>query len=245
VTPPRWRRLRRSLRLALARRRRLAVGGCLAAAVGAAVHALAPAPPVTVPVWVAARDLPAGRLLAPDDVTTGAWPPSARPDGLVADPRGTVLAGPLRRGEPVTDARLLGAGLLTGQEPGVVAVTVRLGDPGGVVGVRPGERVDVLAGAVAPAIAPAAGDGLPVAAETVAAAALVLAVPGAGDTGAGGSGGWAALDQGITGGAGPPPAADAGSSAAGLLVLAVDASTASRLAAVASLRLLSVAVHDG
>jgi pilus assembly protein CpaB len=239
---------RRSLRLALARRRRLAVAGCLAAAAAATVHALAPAPPPTVAVWVASRDLPAGHQLAAGDVSAGAWPPSARPAGAVADPVGATLAGPVRRGEPVTDARLLGAGLLTGQPAGTVAVAVRLADPGGLAGVSVGERVDVLAGASASGAVGTGADGqedLPAPARAIAEAALVLAVPGS-PAGAEANSGWGTLEQGFGGGGLAAPAAVSGGSVgeAGLVLLAVDSSTAARLASAQGARLLSLSIHE-
>jgi Flp pilus assembly protein CpaB len=250
---------RRSVRLALARRRRLAVAGCLAAAVAAAVHALAPAPPPTVPVWVAARDLPAGHLLAARDVAAGAWPPSALPSGVVADPVGATLAGPVRRGEPMTDARLLGAGLLTGQPAGTVAVAVRLADPGGLAGVRSGDRVDVLAGATTggtvvgtigggvDGTVPDGQDELPAPARAVAEAALVLAVPGSSEgPDPPENSGWGALDQGLDGDtlpAGTPGGAGAGGTG-GLVLLAVDTATAARLASAQGARVLSLTIRD-
>jgi Flp pilus assembly protein CpaB len=74
----------------------------------------------------------------------------------------------VRRGEPLTDVRLLGAGLLVEATPGLVATPVRLADPAGAALLSPGDRVDVLA-------APA--DGAAPAAPTVAADVTVLAVP--------------------------------------------------------------------
>jgi Flp pilus assembly protein CpaB len=196
-------------------------------------------------VWVAARDLPAGHRLAAGDVSAGAWPPSARPAGVVADPVGAILAGPVRRGEPMTDARLIGAGLLTGQPVGTVAIAVRLADPGGLVGVRVGERVDVLAGAstggaVVGAVVGAQED-MPAPARTVAEAALVLAVPGsAAGADAPENSGWGPLGQSFGGEAAAPAAVGA----AGLVLLAVDGSTAARLVSAQGTRLLSMTIHD-
>jgi hypothetical protein len=50
----------------------------------------------------------------------------------------------VRAGEPITDARLVTASLLDGY-PGLVAVPVRIGDPGAVRLLRVGDRVDLLA----------------------------------------------------------------------------------------------------
>ncbi len=79
-----------------------------------------------------------------------------------------MLASPLRRGEPVTDARVVGPGLWSLVPAGQVAVPVRLADLAVADLLRPGDRVDVLASV----------DGR--ATEVVAAGALVLAVPAAG-----------------------------------------------------------------
>ena len=103
----------------------------------------------SVEVLVAARDLPGGVVLAARDVRPVALPAAAVPSGaLPADGTvvGRVLAGAVRRGEPLTDARVVSAGLarLAGG-PGAVAVPVRLADAGVAALVRPGDRVDVVA----------------------------------------------------------------------------------------------------
>jgi Flp pilus assembly protein CpaB len=122
-----------------------------------------------VPVVAAARDLPAGTRLEASSLATLTVPAAAVPDGTVPDPAalaGRVLAGALRRGEPVTDVRLVGPALAVGLPEGQVAAPVRLADLAVAGLVRAGDRVDVLATA----------DGDP-SAEVVAAGALVLAVP--------------------------------------------------------------------
>lgn len=55
-----------------------------------------------------------------------------------------MLASPLRRGEPVTDARLVGQSLLTGY-PELTALPVRLPDPGVLTLLSVGDRIDLLA----------------------------------------------------------------------------------------------------
>jgi pilus assembly protein CpaB len=134
----------------LARRHRGALSAALAAAAMlAALAALRPSPPPTVAVLVAAHRLPAGRVLAARDVAIARWPPSVVPDGALrpgARVVGRALAGPMRRGEPLTDVRLAGVGLL-GADPltDAVAAPVRIADPGAVALVREGDRIDVLA----------------------------------------------------------------------------------------------------
>ena len=91
--------------------------------------------------------------------------PGTEPDGLVEDPAGRVLASSLRRGEPVTDARLVGPTLVDGL-PGLVATPVRIPDAAMAALLHVGDRVDVLA---------ADPQGGPT--REVAESALVLAVP--------------------------------------------------------------------
>ena len=133
-------------------------------------HPPAAAPePATVPVVTAARDLPAGTVLADDDLTVRPVPVDMVPTGVSADPvdlLGRVLAGLLRAGEAVTDVRLVGPGLWSQVPPGQVATPVRLADLAVSGLLRAGDRVDVLA---------TAADGGTT--EVVAAAALVLTVP--------------------------------------------------------------------
>jgi Flp pilus assembly protein CpaB len=167
-------------------------------------------PPRSVPVAVAARDLPPGTALAAADLAVVRLPPDAAPHGAAEEPArltGRVLASGVRAGEPVTDVRLVGAGLTDLLPADQVAAPVRLADLGVAGLVRTGDRVDVLAAA------PDAS-----AAEIVAGGALVLAAPGA----------VAAEEHGDPG--------------AGLLVVAVDAGTAARLAAAATSTTLTVSL---
>ena len=48
-------------------------------------------------------------MLGADDLTAAAYPVGTVPDGLARDPVGRILAAPLRRGEPLTDAGCLTA----------------------------------------------------------------------------------------------------------------------------------------
>jgi Flp pilus assembly protein CpaB len=127
------------------RYRRLLAALCAGGAVLAGLQAVAPPPPATVSVLVAARDLPAGTVLADDDLVTTAFRPGSAPDSVAGRGRavGRTLAAPLRRGEPVTDVRLVAPSLLAGY-PGLVAVPVRIPDPGTVGLLRVGDRVDLL-----------------------------------------------------------------------------------------------------
>lgn len=130
----------------LARHRRVVAALLAAATVGFGLVAVRPAPPKAVSVLTAARDLPGGATLRGRDLRTVAMPQAAVPDGaLQSGAAGRVLAGPMRRGEALTDARLLGGGLLDGYGPGSVGTPVRVADAGAVRLLRPGDRVDVLA----------------------------------------------------------------------------------------------------
>ncbi|HLM03634.1 MAG TPA: Flp pilus assembly protein CpaB [Blastococcus sp.] len=168
-------RLRRP-RFLLLTARRVAAG---LLAVAALLLALRPepapartVPPDLVPVAVAAADLPPGTRLGAGDLTLLRFPPALAPAGVVAEPDrlvGRVLAGGVRAREPLTDARLVGAGLTASLPRGQVAAPVRPADLAVAALVRTGDRVDVLA---------ALPDGAP--ADVVAAGALVLAAPGPG-----------------------------------------------------------------
>ena len=99
-------------------------------------------------VVVAGADLVAGRPLTTTDLETAELPLSGMPDGVTPEADmtallGRVLAAPLRRGEPVTDVRLVAPGLLEGY-PGLVAVPLRVADPGAVRLLRVGDRIDLV-----------------------------------------------------------------------------------------------------
>lgn len=161
----RWRRARR---LVLARRRLLAA--LLAGvAVLTGVRAASLPPVDTTTVLVAARDLAGGATLTPEDLTTVDLPQGAVPAGAVAaagDVEGRTLAAPVRRGEPLTDVRLLAPGILAGY-PGTVAAPVRVADPAAVRLLSVGDRIDLVA------VSPEGG-----AATVVADSVPVVAVPG-------------------------------------------------------------------
>ena len=153
--------------------RRLLAGGLLAGAMAFGLHALAPPPTPTVAVVSATRDLPAGARLGEADVTLARVDPRSVPDGAL--PRlalalgGTVVSA-VRRGEALTDVRLLGTGTLDRLGPGLVATPVRIADSESVGLLRPGSVVDVLAAGAAEGAS--AGE-----ARLVAAAVRVLTVP--------------------------------------------------------------------
>ena len=148
--------------------RRLLSAGLAATTLATAVHVLAPGPAETVTAVVLTRDRPGGVALGPGDLRAEQRPPGTVPRGRVtlAAASGRVLAGSVRAGEVLTDVRLVGPGLLAGQDAGVVGAPVRVADPAAAALTAPGDRVDVL-------LATATGRD----AEVVVRSAVVLARP--------------------------------------------------------------------
>jgi len=111
----------------------------------AALLLAAPARPATgIPVVEVSRDLPVGAVLQAADLA-----PASRaqaPDGALADPAqavGRTLAGAARRGELLTDVRLVDpVGPQPG--PGQVAVPIRPADGTVTELLRPGMHVAVV-----------------------------------------------------------------------------------------------------
>jgi Flp pilus assembly protein CpaB len=171
------RRLGRQTRRHLVARRRLLAAMFAAVAVAAALRVLAPPEPATVAVPVAAHDLPAGTVLGTDDVATARMPEGLTPAGASSDPRGATLAAPVRRGEVLTDARLVGQPAITAPD-GLVAAPVRLPDAQAAALLRAGDRIDLLA-----------TDARHGRTTQVAVGALVLGVPPGGEAAAGPLGG--------------------------------------------------------
>ena len=92
--------------------RRLLAAGLLAASVAFAIQTLAPAPPPGASVVVAAHDLAAGAELGADDVRPSASRAPSVPAGALSAERaaaGRSLVSAVRRGEPLTDLRLVGS----------------------------------------------------------------------------------------------------------------------------------------
>ncbi|GAA0991304.1 MULTISPECIES: SAF domain-containing protein [Nocardiopsidaceae] len=181
--PPPYRH-RRALTRLLDRHRRVVAALLAAAALLSAVLAVRPPPEPAGLVLVAARDLDATSPLAAGDLAPRPLPSDAVPDGaLPADTEaaGLSLTSPVRRGEVITDARLSDppAGPYG---PGLVAVPVRVSDPGAVGLLSPGSRVDVLAAGSPDEFAPVrAGPAVEVVSDRP-----VLALPAESDRGGGG-----------------------------------------------------------
>lgn len=158
--------------------------GLAAVALGAAVlfglRAVAPAPPATVAVWTASRDLTSGAVLSASDLEQRRVDAGAAPADRVTEPTqvlGRTLAAPVSRGEVLTTSRAMTAGLLRGY-PGRDAVPVRITDADVVGLLRVGDRIDLVAadpdGRQQPALL----------AEDVPVVAVPRSQPGAFDSGA-------------------------------------------------------------
>lgn len=127
--------------------RRVAAGGLV---VLAAIAALRSDPEGDrVDVVVAARDLGSGTALTDADVRVEKRSATTVPEGSMTDPGrvlGATLAGPARRGEVLTDVRLLSSRLAESTAgPGARIVPLHLADGALIDMVRVGDVVDVLA----------------------------------------------------------------------------------------------------
>lgn len=140
-------RHRRALPRLLDRYRRILATLLAATALVSAVLVVRPPPEPGTDVLVAARDLTATDPLSAQDLTTRQLPDTALPEGALdadAETAGHTLTGPVRRGEVITDARLSDPPARA-YGPGLIAVPVRVADPGAVELLAPGNRVDILA----------------------------------------------------------------------------------------------------
>lgn len=159
-------RLRRRVLL----RRRLLAAVAAGIAVFVAVSGAASPPAPTVPVWTAARDLPAGTTLTVDDLRQAGFAPGSVPAHTLRSPRtvlGRTLAGPVGRGQPLSTLDVVRPGMAR-HYPGRVAVPVRITDPAVVGMLRVGDRVSLVAADPAD---PGAGS------DTLATDAAVAALP--------------------------------------------------------------------
>lgn len=178
----------------LRRNRRPLAALAVALSILAMGAALRPPDAATVPVVVAALDLPAGHRLTSEDlvvadVAKGVLPAGAQSDA--APMAGSVLAAPVGQGEVIGTSRLAApAAFALGAGTGSTPTPVRFTDAGAAQLLAPGQLIDVLA---ARSTGSDGGDGSPsliAPAQVVAEGALVLAVigpdEGSGLMGAGG-----------------------------------------------------------
>ncbi len=129
--------------------RRIVAGGLVLLA---GVAALRPDPEDgRAHVVVASHDLTPGAELTADDIRLETRSAPTVPDGSQSDIGavvGSTLAGPARRGEVLTDVRLLGRRLAeSAAGPDARIVPVRPADSALIDLVRPGDVVDVVAAA--------------------------------------------------------------------------------------------------
>ncbi|MFE3455152.1 Flp pilus assembly protein CpaB [Nonomuraea sp. NPDC059194] len=130
---------------AFGRRRRLIAAALAALSLACALTVLRPGPGQTTTVLVAAKDLKPG-LLHEGDLRPARLPAQAVPDGALSTGAiGRTLAAPMRRGEPLTDVRLVNPSLLATLPPGTVAMPVRIADADAVRLLSPGDAIGVLA----------------------------------------------------------------------------------------------------
>lgn len=170
----------------ISRRRRLVAAVLAGAAMACALTVLRPPAPDRIEVLVAAGDLAGGTQLSESDLATVRLRPAVVPEGALhprTDVTGRMLAGPMRSGEPLTDAAIAGEALLA--ESGLVATPVRIADDGVTRLLQAGARVDILAASMR-------GESLGEPARVVAPGVRVIAVPQA-EEGVGGVPGEGAL----------------------------------------------------
>lgn len=127
--------------------RRTAAGLLLLLAAGLAARAQLH--PGEVAVAVAAHDLRPGAALLSSDVVVRRLPPDQVPDGSASTPApllGRTVAGPVRKGEALTDARVITPRLaqLATSVSDARVVPVRLPDQALADMLRPGDLVDVI-----------------------------------------------------------------------------------------------------
>lgn len=157
----------RALLKAARRHRRLLAGVSAAAAVYCGLAAVSPPPSPTVAVLAAARDLAGGSPPAARDLRTLRLPPSVVPAGALrpgTDLTQRVLAGPVRSGEPLTDARFLTP---TSLPAGHFAYPLRVDDADLTALLQVGDQIDLYAATSTP------GDS----ATPLASAVRVIALP--------------------------------------------------------------------
>jgi Flp pilus assembly protein CpaB len=169
---PRSTALRRTRRI-LWRWRFALASAALGLAVALTVHLLRPPPPPTVDVAVTARPVTAGTELTRDDVVVRAVAADLAPPGAMRTVRGllgrSAVVG-LPAGTPLHATLVSDDGVSAAAPHGTVVVPVRLSDEAVAALLRPGDRVDLLAGTTS-------GSESAGAPQYLARGALVLPVP--------------------------------------------------------------------
>jgi pilus assembly protein CpaB len=106
----------------------------------------------TVPVVIAARDIPEGAAIDRIDLSVAQWPVQTVPVGAfnsIDSLAGRVTRVSVFTGEPIVPGRLAPTGTGPGLElkiaPGERAMAVRINDVAGIAGlIQPNSRVDIL-----------------------------------------------------------------------------------------------------
>lgn len=130
-------------RALLWRFRWLVVAVCVAVAAWVAIGELRPAPPATVPVLVAAHDLPAGSVLTASDLRVAHVTDAPGPSMPIDDAIGARLIIGAPAGLAVVPTMLLGPGLADSAPPGWVVAPVTLADPVLAELLRVGDSIDL------------------------------------------------------------------------------------------------------
>jgi len=130
------------------RRRHLLAALCLACAAAVTVTALRPPDPPVEQVLTLVGDLPAGQILAADDVRESSVPAGTQPAGVLRRPDqavGRPLAVGLATGTVLQPAMLTGYGLASAAPAGTVVVPVPVADAATARLAEPGQRIDLVA----------------------------------------------------------------------------------------------------
>jgi SAF domain len=136
--------------------RRLLSAGLAATAVALVVLELRPPTEPLAPLLVAAREVPAGTVLADADLRVDHVPRCCLPPGALAsttDAVGRRVGAGLARGEGLTASRLVPRGALDGLPAGRVALHVVSADPAAVDLLSPGLSARVYPVSGGPALA--------------------------------------------------------------------------------------------
>ena len=135
------------MRRAFRRHRRLLAGLAAAVAVLAALTVIR-GNTDEVPVLVAAREIPAGTVLADTDVSVARWPADLVPQGALGaaeDAVGKTVASAIPAKGPVTRSSFPDSGALVRE--GMVAMPVKFGSGAPIDLLHVGDRIDLIGSA--------------------------------------------------------------------------------------------------
>lgn len=134
-------------RTAVNRRHRLVAAALCAVAVTLLILRFAPPEGRSSPVVTVVNPVPAGQTVTGEDVTVRDVPVDWAPQNALTEVTG-VTGRPatvaLEPGQFLTEASVLGPGLLDGQPEGTTAASIRVSDPAVLRHIRPGDSVDVV-----------------------------------------------------------------------------------------------------